>query len=78
MDPAAAVMRGCRWESTYVEFCFGFAQSLKVRTVHQKNDAVDGREVVLPHSAGCKRTYTKTNKQKQNKVSPAALAEALV
>lgn len=45
---------GLQVGDTYVEFCFRFAQSLKVCTIHEKNDAVDGREVVLPHSAGCK------------------------
>lgn len=51
--------KGC-WDvrlqvgDAYVEFCFGFAQSLKVCTIHEKHDAVNGREVVFPHSAGCK------------------------
>lgn len=42
---------------TYIKFCFWFRQSGKVCTIHKEDNAIDGREVVFPHSAGCVNTH---------------------
>lgn len=43
---------------TYIKFCFWFTQSGKVCTIHKEDNAIDGREVVFPHSAGCVNQHT--------------------
>lgn len=48
---------------THIKFCFWFHQSGQVCTIHKEDDAIDGREVVFPHSAGCLNQHT--NKQEQ-------------
>lgn len=52
---------------TYIKFCFWFGQSGVVCTIHEEDDAIDGREVVFPHSAGC------VNKRKTQEFELASL-----
>lgn len=48
---------------TYIKFRFRFAQSSYIGTIHKEHNAIDGREVVFPHSSGC------MNKQNTNILS---------
>lgn len=46
---------------TYIKFWFRLGQPGDVCTIHKEDDAIDGREVVFPHSPGCcEQTWTKT------------------
>jgi len=60
--PSPTAPRHVQVPGTYVKFRFWFGQSDEVCAVHEEDDAVDGGEVVLPHSAGCvtKNTTTRT------------------
>lgn len=43
---------------THVELCFGLGQPGVIYAVHQEDDAVDGREVVLPHPSSCAEQHS--------------------
>lgn len=54
---------------THIKFCFGLGQSRDVQAIHKEDDAVDGGEVVFPHSASCLITHNE-----QNKLVPCSFA----
>lgn len=63
----------CGRPDTYIKFCFGLSQSGAVCTIHEEDDAVDGGEVVFPHSAGYKKKNTHTHTHKTQRQASGVL-----